>query len=184
MRWMCMALLLMFSAVATASELWRWVDERGIVHYSDRPHPGAERVELAPAQSYTAPELPPRPQPPRPDPQDEPVAVYSRLSIAAPAEGEMLWNIGGELNVEIEMQPPLSREHELRLYLNNQRVEGVPQGVDRFTIREVFRGEHTIHASIFDGQGRELISSARIRFFVQQASLQNPNRPRPGAGGG
>jgi hypothetical protein len=180
MRWMCMALLLMFSAVATASDLWRWVDERGIVHYSDRPHPGAERVEVAPAQTYTAPELPPRPE--ERDPPREPAAVYSRVSIVSPEEGEMLWNIGGELYVQLETEPAVRSGHHVRVYLNGQRVERVPQAGGEFTISEVYRGENTLRASIFDDRGRELASSATITFYVQQTSILNPNRP--GAGGG
>jgi hypothetical protein len=185
MRWMGMVVLLVFSAGAVAGEMWRWVDERGIVHYSDRPHPGAERVELGPAQTYTAPELPP-PRPAAPEPPAEPVPSYARLSIVSPEEGEMLWNIGGELGVELDLQPPLRDGHQLRVYLDGERVADVPQASGRFTIGEVYRGEHTLRASIVDDRGRELVSSATTTFYVQQASILNPNRPRqrPGAGGG
>jgi hypothetical protein len=184
MRWMWMALLLIFSATAAAGEMWRWVDERGIVHYSDRPHPGAERVDVAPAQSYAAPELPP-PRPVAPDAPREPAVTYSRLSILSPQQGEMLWNIGGELTVQVGLEPQLGSGDLLQLYLDGKLVDEVPQGVGQFTIGEVFRGEHTLRASIVDDQGRELMSSAAIVFYVQQASLQNPNRPqRPGTGGG
>lgn len=184
MRWMWMALLLVLATVAAAGEMWRWVDERGIVHYSDRPHPGAERVEVGPAQSYTAPALPPR-RPEAPEAPDEPPVRYSRLSIVSPAEGEMLWNIGGQLTVQVAAEPVIQGGHELRVYLDGQPVEGVPPGGGQFTIGEVYRGEHTLRASIVDEEGRELISSAPIVFYVQQASLLNPNRPRrPGTGGG
>lgn len=37
--------LLLFSAVASA-EIYRWVDENGQVHYSDRPNPVAKSVSL------------------------------------------------------------------------------------------------------------------------------------------
>lgn len=185
MRWMWMALLMVLSVGAAAGELWRWVDERGIVHYSDRPHPGAERIELAPAQSYTAPELPP-PRPAEPEPPRAPPVIYSRLSIVSPEPGEVLWNIGGELNVQVDIEPQLRDGHELRVFLDGRPVERVPQAAEQFTIGEVYRGEHTLRAAIFDDQGRELRSSANITFYVQQTSLLNPNRPQsgPGAGGG
>jgi len=182
-----MVLLFACSAGVAANEMWRWVDERGVVHYSDRPHPGAERVQIGPAQSYTAPELaPPRQIEPEPEQPREPAASYTRLSIVAPEEGEMLWNIGGELRARVEFEPPLRGGHQLRVYLDGQRVNGIPQASGELTIGEVFRGEHTLRASIVDSGGRELVSSATITFYVQQASLLNPNRPppRPGAGGG
>lgn len=185
MRWISMALLLMVCAGAAASEMWRWVDERGVVHYSDRPHPGAERVELKPAQSYQAPRIAPAPSASTeaPEPQRDARVSYSRLAILSPAEGETLWNIGGELNVELALEPPLAESHELLVYLDEQRVADVPRGT-QITLSEVYRGEHRLRVSIVDERGRELVSSEPVVFYVQQASIQNPNRPSPRPGGG
>lgn len=187
MRWILMVLLGFYAAGIAANEMWRWVDERGVVHFSDRPHPGAERVDLQPAQTFTAPAIPP------PAPVESAAAAgaqgaaaaYARLSIVAPAAGETLWNIGGELNVQLAVEPEIARNHELRLFLNGERVEGIPQGAAQFTIGDVFRGENTLRASIVDAQGRELVSSRAVVFYVQQTSIQNPARgvrpqPRPG----
>jgi hypothetical protein len=184
MRWMTVFLLLMVSAGAVAAEVWRWVDENGVTHFSDRPHPGAEQVELAPAQTFTAPALPPRRQP-APREAAESASPYSRVAIISPAAGEMFWNIGGQLTVQLGLEPQLISGHELRMFLDGNRVEGVPQGPVQFTIGEVWRGEHTLRAAIFDSGGRELASSEAITFYVQQTSIQNParNRPRPTGGG-
>lgn len=181
MRWIWMLLLLVFAAGAVAGQMWRWVDANGVVHYSDRPHPGAERVDIAPAQSYTPPAIPA----PRPDESEQPRdpgAPYTRLSIVSPAEGETLWNIGGELNVELAIEPQLANGHQLRIFLDGNQVAGVPQGPSQFTIGEVFRGERQLRASVVDERGRELVSSATITFYVQQTSVLNPSRPRPGGG--
>jgi hypothetical protein len=192
MRYISVALLLMLCAGAAASEVWRWVDDQGVVHYSDRPQPGAERVEMKSVQSYQAPQVAPQPgsNVAEPNAEQEEQAPYSRLSIVAPSDGETLWNIGGELNVRLTMNPPLASGHELEIYLDGQRVDGVPQAT-QFTLGEVYRGEHRLRASIVDASGRELASSATIVFYVQQASIQNPARqgqptrarPRPPAGG-
>jgi hypothetical protein len=61
--------------------------------------------------------------------------------------------------------------------LDGQRVE-TPPGATQFTISEVFRGEHRLSVSVVDENGRELVSSEPVTFYVQQVSLQNPNRPR------
>jgi hypothetical protein len=188
MRWILLALLLMFSVGAAASEMWRWVDERGVVHYSDRPQPGAERVELKPAQSYTAPATPP-PSPARsatPDAPRQPAVSYSRLSIVSPSEGENLWNIGAQLSVQLEMDPPLAPGHRQQVYLDGVRVADAPQGT-QFTLGDVFRGERRLRVSIVDENDRELASSGTVMFYVHQASRLNPNQPqratpRPGGG--
>ena len=186
MRWMWMALLLTFALQsAVAKEMWRWVDQRGVVHYSDRPQPGAERVELDPAQTYTAPRVEAVPADPETAPESgtQDTGSYSQLSIVSPEEGEMLWNIRGELNVRLRMEPGLREGHRLQVYLDEQRVADVPQST-QFTLDEVYRGEHRLRASIEDERGRELVSSGTVVFYVQQASLQNPNRPSPPRGPG
>lgn len=186
MRWMTMFLLLMFSAGAVAADVWRWVDENGVTHFSDRPHPGAERVELAPAQTFTAPALPPPRQAASGEEASEPAPAYTRVAITSPGAGETLWNIGGQLQVQLALEPQLANAHELRLFLDGNPVEGVPQGSVQFSIGEVWRGEHTLRAAIFDAGGRELASSEAITFYVQQTSIQGPAqaRPLPARGGG
>jgi hypothetical protein len=181
MRWMWMLLLLVFCAGAVASEMWRWVDANGVVHYSDRPRPGAERVEVGAAQTFSAPVIAPSRRD-EPATEGEPAPLYSRLGIVSPAEGETLWNIGGELSVQVAVEPRLASGHQLRIFLDGSQVEGVPQGATQFTIGEVFRGERRLRASIVDARGRELVSSETITFYVQQTSVLNPNRPRPGGG--
>jgi len=196
MRWILMALLMTFAVMAGASEMWRWVDENGMVHFSDRPQPGAERVDMRPAQTFTAPPVEPRPPRGAPEEPGDPTTRYTQLSILSPAEGETLWNIGTELNVQLAIDPPLAGAHELRVFLDGARVEDSPQGA-QFTLRDVFRGERRLRVSIVDESERELVSTPTIVFYVQQASLQNPAQqgaptrppprprpqPRPSGGG-
>lgn len=178
MRWILVVLLMCCALGAHAEEVWRWVDENGVVHYSDRPRPGAERVELNPAQTYTPQAVPARPERAQPAQSEAaPGPRYTGLRVVSPAPGETLWNIGGQLNVQLEVRPGLAPGHQLRVLLDGQRVE-TPRGATQFTINEVYRGEHTLSASVMDAQGRELLASDPVTFYVQQASLQNPNRPR------
>ena len=37
--------------------VYKWVDENGVVHYSDQPHPNAQKMQVQEAQTYTAPAL-------------------------------------------------------------------------------------------------------------------------------
>ena len=41
-----LVLLGLLAAGFAAEETWMWTDEEGVVHYSDRPQPGAELVVL------------------------------------------------------------------------------------------------------------------------------------------
>ena len=46
-------------AVAAASTtVYKWVDENGVVHYSDQPHPNAQKLQIEGVQTYKPTELP------------------------------------------------------------------------------------------------------------------------------
>lgn len=177
MRWIWLAVMCAWALGAQAEEVWRWVDENGVVHYQDRPRPGAEKVELKGPQTFTAPAVPQRQAEPEPAPEPEPGPRYTGFRIVAPAQGETLWNIGGQLPVQLNIQPGLQSSHRLQLYLDGEPREDVPRAT-QFVLSEVWRGEHQLRAAILDGQGREVASTETVTFYVQQASLQNPNRPR------
>ena len=46
--------LILLAGVALA-QAYRWVDKDGVVHYSDRPEPGAEEVQLPEYRPSSAP---------------------------------------------------------------------------------------------------------------------------------
>src|SRR5215813_14419598 len=52
MRRLAFTLLLLVCSVALAATVYRWVDEDGVVHYSDQPHPNAEKMQVHAAQTY------------------------------------------------------------------------------------------------------------------------------------
>src|SRR5215472_9694670 len=52
MRRLAFTLLLLVCSLALAATVYRWVDENGVVHYSDQPHPNAEKMQVHAAQSY------------------------------------------------------------------------------------------------------------------------------------
>lgn len=177
----CLILAALLVTSAYAGPAYRWVDENGQVHYSDRPRPGAEEIVL--------PESPaPRPQPvrtaasstPSPEPA-EASSGYERLTITSPAAQSTLWNIGGTVDVSVSVQPALASEHQLRVVLDGELLETRPGG-PRFSIDDVFRGMHSLEVLIQDASGNELIRSDAVPFMVQQTSIQNPNNPnRPNA---
>jgi hypothetical protein len=167
------ALLLLSWAVASG-QVYRWVDEDGVVHYSDQPHPGAEEIELESAPTISMPQ--PRSTVRRragPEDEDTGADAYESLAVAQPAAEETLWNIEGVLNVALNLQPALQPGHQVRVYF-----DGTPQMVSgtQFQLEEVYRGEHNLQAEVLDENGNLLIRSEPIRFYVQQTSILNPQR--------
>ena len=170
-RWWLGVLLWSVAAGAVASTtLYKWVDENGVTHYSDRPEPGAQRIKVASAQSYKgtpAPASDSRPQPSRP----ASTASYTHLEITNPEDGAVLWNTGGRVDVGAVLEPELADGHQLWFLLDGKSQQASPGGTASL---EVPRGSHTLSATVTDATGKELITSAPINFVVHQTSIARP----------
>jgi len=167
--------LALLAAAGALAEAYKWTDENGVVHYSDRPQAGAEIIDLGASTT-------PRPRPTTrsagtdesADPDDaaaeEPTSGYSSIEIASPAAEETLWNIEGTLNVSIALTPALRPGHQVRVYF-----DGEPRLVSgtSFRIDEVWRGVHNLQAEVIDQAGQLIIRSRPNRFYVQQNSIVN-----------
>lgn len=166
----------MLAAATAAAQAYRWVDENGVVHYSDTPREGAEQIQL-PSDSRR-PQRPAYSPPPQLQAADEestePPAVfkYDSIEVVAPAPEETLWNIEGVLNVALRVSPALRPEDQVRVYFDGEQQE--VSGTN-FQIREVWRGVHNIQAEIVDSTGRLMARSLPNRFYVQQNSIANAN---------
>jgi hypothetical protein len=160
-----------------AAEVYRWVDEDGVVHYSDQPHPGAEklRIESAPAPGTRLPANAVAERRGTEQAQDEqssdPSFSYQSLTISHPAAEETLWNIGATLSVTLELQPALRPGHRVRVYFDGEARE---VGGTQFTLDDVYRGVHILQAEVVDVNGYVMIRSQPNRFYVQQTTVVNP----------
>ena len=170
-------LLGLLVAVGALAEVFRWVDEEGVIHFSDRPHEGAEIVTLLEAQTFSAPAAPSRRKKAEPETDSDEFVEYKGLRIISPGQDEVLWNTGGTVNVQVDPEPQLQAGHSVQLFLDGQMVNALAGGQRNFQLTEVFRGTHSLRAEIHDANGTGLFQSTAITFTVQQTSVQNPNNP-------
>jgi len=188
MRWILLVILVIGSA-ATA-DTYRWVDANGVIHFSDRPHPGAELIELGEVQTFSAPEpvlgAPPATGGSAAPPAGESDAPgYEVFRIVQPQPEETIRNNAGILDISLDVSPRIRAGHQINLYLDGEQVSGVPRRATSFTIDGVLRGQHTLRAVVQDRGGNMVEQSPTVRFYVQQVSTQNPNNPlRPGGAPG
>src|SRR5688572_24922204 len=86
------AMLFMWGS-ALSTTVYKWVDENGVTHYSDQPHPGATKLEVGAVQTYSAPAAP-RPAPAasaRPRAQDGP--IYAACELSQPTNDQVYFNV-------------------------------------------------------------------------------------------
>ncbi len=173
---MRMRLFILISVLMAAgtvlAQAYRWVDEDGIVHYSDKPREGAERVVL-PSDNHVTRRYRSAPVAARPQPSDgrqDPAAAfrYESISVASPAAEETLWNIEGVLDVSLDLQPALQDGHQVRVYFDGD--ERMVRGTS-FQIEQVYRGVHNLQAEVVDAAGQLMIRSVPNRFYVQQNTI-------------
>lgn len=166
-------LLALFAADSALAQAYTWTDESGVVHYSDRPEPGAKRINLPESKivrALAAPERAAAGEDQTEAAPDQPFR-YESLEVIAPAPEETLWNIDGVLSVSLALSPALQPGHQVRIYFDgNPRI--VPG--TSFELEEVYRGVHNIQAEILDEAGEMKIRSLPNRFYVQQTSVVRP----------
>jgi len=176
MRTVLVVLGILLAAAASATT-YKWVDRNGVTHYSDRPQPGAEIVELRPAQTFDAPATAtPGLRTTARNQQARTTVPYDQLDLWKPANDEVITNTGNTVPVRLRLEPDLQAGHTIWLYLDGKRVDGQPGNALSFDLTDVARGTHTISAVVADVSGSPLIKSQSVTFHLRQPSALAPNR--------
>ena len=167
-----LVILGLLATTAVAADVWRWVDENGVVHFSDTPREGAERIDVSESRQTTGARVYRDAAPSSEDgaePAQEQPFEYQSLTVSSPGAEETLWNIEGTLSVSLSLSPALQSGHQVRVYF-----DGEPRLVNStsFTIDEVWRGVHNIQAEVLDETGSLMIRSQPNRFYVQQNTVR------------
>ncbi|HEY8538135.1 MAG TPA: DUF4124 domain-containing protein [Steroidobacteraceae bacterium] len=174
MRTALMLLALLAAPAFATQTVWKWVDERGVTHYSDRPVPGAERVEIT-IGSRADPVPLTRPSPTAPSQQREETVAYRNFEIRRPADQDVIINTGGIVEVALGYEPALRPGHSVALYLDGRLVEDFPPTGRDHVLRDVPRGEHSLIAIILDdATGNRVAETPTVRFYVRQQSIAQP----------
>ena len=166
-------------------ELWTWTDANGVTHFSDRPVPGARRMELA-TSSTPPPAAEPTPAAAAPVARQDraPAVEYRSLEIWEPEQDASFFGADAAVNVRMRVEPDLAPGHRLFLFIDGQRVEGATDTLEH-TLTGVPRGSHSLTAVIWDAGSTELFRSQPRVFHVRQPTINQPAavgpnlRPRP-----
>ena len=152
--------------------VYKWVDANGVVHYSDQPHPNAQKLEVSGAQTFTAPPLPSSSYSPAPEETQPSGPAYQSCEITQPTDQQMLMNVH-QATAVVQTSPSLRAGDEVRLFVDGKQVPGAGTS---FTF-PVIRGQHSVEAVIQDNTGQIVCETSTVTFFVHQPSVQNPHNP-------
>ena len=165
MRWFLafsLALLAITSMVA-ADPLYKWVDDQGNVHYSDKPEPGAKKIVLPKATTFTPPKSG-QPAVSNSQAAEQPGnAGKPAIAIASPQDQETLWNVTS-VTVTLSLNPALQADDTLIIAIDGKTMTvSAPSA----TFEDLERGEHIVTASITRDNGT--LSAKPVTFYIQKA---------------
>jgi len=178
----CLLLTVAASAYGTTTQMWVWVDAKGVTHYSDRPVPGAKLISIATME----PEAAAKPATPRPPPTSSTTTArapqstvqYQLLEIFQPAENETFFNADAVVTVRIRSEPELVSGDLMRLYLDGNLVEGDSTALE-YTLPGLERGAHSLSAQIVDAQGKAKMLSEPRMIHMRQTTVSEPRAVGP-----
>jgi hypothetical protein len=173
--WIVLGLLTAVTAHSTV--IYKWTDANGVVHFSDQPVPGAEKVVTAgkssinsysgagstatgqPAKAGTATPVPPvvtiiSPQPEETFFNDEPINVRLSLKVLSPDQ-TVTWHLNGK---ELTDQTPSTME---------------------FVLPNPGRGTFAIAATITNQATGDSQTTPGVTFYVREPSLLSPQHRNP-----
>jgi len=162
-------------SLALAATVYKWVDENGIVHYSDQPHPNAQKIGVQPAQTYKAGDIPAATGAPSAPPAAAP-PPYQGCAIAQPTDDETFSSVDS-LSISVRTDPALRPGDQIFLMLDGQPLNGGVATGSQFTLTPVDRGTHTLQAVVRDSDGAVRCQTPGVTYHVQQPSILNPANP-------
>jgi hypothetical protein len=173
MRQLTALLLIAFPLLAPSAEMWRWKDANGVVHYSDRPVEGAERIEVRPSTMTGS--VATQASAPVASAQPAAAVAYTRCAITAPTN-DQVFNAVTSVAATLELEPALQGEHRVQVILNGREYTEWPSGTLSYTLVDLYRGSYAMSVRVLDADGKQLCRGESITFHVRQPSVQAPAR--------
>ncbi len=172
-------LLLLFSASLSAAETtgYRIVHPDGTVEFTDDASRGGEEIKLLDVQTISEPKQVGegeskgegnRKREEKSQKKERVFSGYHNLSVVLPQQEQTIWSTDAGISVSVSINPPLQPGHTVVVTLDgSEKVRGSSTSL---TIAEVYRGTHSVSASVIDQQGNNLISSSPVTFYLRQKS--------------
>lgn len=164
--------------VTLAATVYKWVDENGVVHYSDQPHENAQKVTIAAPQTYSAPHAASAAPSNKPQARkaSETSNIYNSCSVIQPAADQTFQNTTS-VGIAAVADPAPHDGDQLVLMLDGSKVQNFPTAGGAYNIDPIDRGQHSVQVQVQDQNGKTLCQSATVSFTVLQTSVLNPANP-------
>jgi hypothetical protein len=180
--WKPWIVLLSLAAFAGhAAVVYKWTDSDGVIHYSDQPVPGAEKIFTASGPTPGGSAASPRTANPVGSAAKKNVAPglnYSQFAITSPLPDQTFFG-DDVISVHLALDPTLKPNQTITWHLNGRQVEDQGPTATQFALPHLDRGTYAIAATITDQTTGESSSTDSVTFFVRQPSALSPQHQKP-----
>jgi hypothetical protein len=166
--------LLILLAASVQADVYKSVNEKGEVIYSDQPTPNAKLVKLPELPTYTAPPVPSLSSPAN---RTSSESLQEREDNRA-RERCTIRDNQGVVRVQVVLDPPLKGKqgHKIQFYLDGE-PHGIPVGSTSISFSNLDRGTYTLSTSVMGAKDVVLMSAEPVVFHLHRESQLNPNSP-------
>lgn len=160
----CLFLLLCAATVSAEDKVYRYVDEKGVVHYTDKPPAkDSKPVNLPKLQTFSGAGIGNAggASASKKKAEDKiPAMPTFSLAINSPTPDETLRDAARSVGVSVTILPALVSGFGLVYLLDGQAQNEQPLSQTSFTIQNIERGTHEISVNLVDAEGKLVASSS------------------------
>ena len=164
-----------------AAVVYKWTDSDGVIHFSDQPVPGAEKIFTAgspTAGGSVSSSRAANPGAPVPKKVAAPGLEYVQFSITSPVPDQTFFG-DDVIGVHLALVPSLKPDQTITWHLNGRQLDDQSSTATQFTLPHLDRGTYAIAATITDQKTGESLSTDSVSFFVRQPSELGPQHKKP-----
>ena len=165
--------------LAAAAEIYKYVDQDGVVRYTDKPpSKDARPMDLPPPQTYTSGDGYRRED--MDSGEDVPESIlttaplsYGGIELTSPTDDQVFNNADPQILASVQVQPELQPGHRV-VFLVDGLPFPAPAGQTSIQLGGLDRGSHALQAAVMDERDAIQVQSASITFHLHQPSIQRP----------
>jgi len=164
-----------------AAVVYKWTDSDGVIHYSDQPVPGAEKIFTASSPTPRGAEPSDRranPTGPAPKKNVAPGLNYNQFAITSPLPDQTFFG-DDVISVHLALDPALKPDQTITWHLNGKQIEDLGPTATQFALPRLDRGTYALAATITDQTTGQSASTDSVSFFVRQPSALSPLHKKP-----
>mgnify|MGYP000029429907 FL=1 len=166
-------LFLLFAGVLSAAEtkLYKYTDDNGVTHYSQRQIDERYEAITPPAVTVVPSQLKTTPKPQKSEEEDAlPVKeLVKSFRLTNPKPEENLWGTGQTVTASAKVAAALFEIYDVQYVLDGKAKPANSRATQKFT--NVVRGEHKIYGQLVEkGSNRVIKKSQEVTFYIHQHS--------------